>query len=386
VSHQEQLYQWTETSLEHLPHLSKTQARVLMLWSFGMVLARSCATSQIAALWSEVLDQPYNTTRQRLREFYLDAPQKRGEKRKELDVTLCFAGLLRWVLSLWHGNDLALALDATTLEDRFAVLVVSVLFGKCAIPVAWRVLPAQEKGEWKSQWLALLAHLAPAVPAKMRVLVLADRGLYARWLFEKIVSLGWHPFLRVNGGGTFAPCGETTHRKMASLCPLGGQWAGRGTAFQQSRALPCTLFACWKAGCADPWLIVTDLEPAQADPAWYRFRAWIEQGFKCLKSGGWQWQNTQMKSGARVERVWLALAIATLLTLSVGEEEEKADACPVRAFRRGHFRILARLLNGLRVILGDFISQTWEASPQEKRGNTHRHNKHTPLARENLPQ
>ena len=130
-----------------------------MLWSFGMVLARSCATSQIAALWSEVLDQPYNTTRQRLREFYLEAAKKRGKKRQELTVSLCFVGLLQWVLALWHGNDLALALDATTLDDRFVALVVSVLFGKCAIPVAWRVLPAQEKGQWKLHWLELLTLL-----------------------------------------------------------------------------------------------------------------------------------------------------------------------------------------------------------------------------------
>jgi hypothetical protein len=33
------------------------------------------------------------------------------------------------------------------------------------------------------------------------VIVLADRGLYAKWLFEAIVELNWHPFLRVNTQG-----------------------------------------------------------------------------------------------------------------------------------------------------------------------------------------
>ena len=387
MSHQKQLYQWTATSLEHLPHLSKTQAHVLSLWSFGMVAVRSCATSQIAAFWSEALDQPFHTTRQRLREFYLEAPQKRGEKRKELDVTLCFAGLLQWVLAFWHGRDLALALDATTLDDRFCVLVISVLFGKCALPVAWRVLPAQEKGEWKSHWLELLALLGPAVPEKMRVLVLADRGLYARWLYAKIVTLGWHPFLRVNVSGTFRPCGETKYHKMASLCPLGGQWAASGTAFQHDRALDCTLLACWKAGCAAPWLIVTDLPAEEADASWYRFRAWIEQGFKIIKSGGWQWQETRMKSCERVERVWLAIAVATLRSVSAGEEEaEDAPSSPIRAFRRGQMRLLVWFLRGNPLLMGDFCPEEWEASPQEKRGNTHRRNEQAPLPRENLPQ
>ena len=220
----------------------------------------------------------------------------------------------------------------------------------------------------------------------MRVLVLADRGLYARWLYEKIVTFGWHPFLRVNVSGTFRPCGEAKYQKMASLCPLGGQWAASGTAFQHDRALDCTLLVCWKAGCADPWLIVTDLPAEEADASWYRLRAWIEQGFKVIKSGGWQWQNTQMKSCERVERVWLALAVATLLTISVGEAEPEPAFCSIRAFRRGQFRIFARLSEGLRVVLGDLIPPKWEVSPQGKRRNTHRHDKQPPLPRENLPQ
>ena len=63
-------------------------------------------------------------------------------------MTLCFAPLLRWVLSLWHGDRLFLALDATTLEDRFSVLAVCVIWGKCAIPVAWKILPGNKKKAW----------------------------------------------------------------------------------------------------------------------------------------------------------------------------------------------------------------------------------------------
>ena len=145
----------------------------------------------------------------------------------------------------------------------------------------------------------------------MQVLVLTDRGLYARWLYTKIVERGWHPLMRVNGGGTFAPLGETKFRKMSGLCPPGGTYARRGRAFRQKKTrLDCTLLALWREGCRDPWLILTDLEVSEADASWYRFRSWIEQGFKALKSGGWQWQETRMTHPARVERVWLALAVA----------------------------------------------------------------------------
>lgn len=46
-----------------------------------------------------------------------------------LDVTTCFAPLLRWVLTWWPATDrrLVLALDATTLGQRFTVLAIAVV-------------------------------------------------------------------------------------------------------------------------------------------------------------------------------------------------------------------------------------------------------------------
>ena len=58
-----------------------------------------------------------------------------------------FAPLMRWGLSLWKSNDLALAIDQTTLSDRLCAIVVSVVYRGCAIPVAWVVLPGSKPGK-----------------------------------------------------------------------------------------------------------------------------------------------------------------------------------------------------------------------------------------------
>ncbi len=42
--------QWRTTIMHHLSQLSKPQATVLAMWSFGMVLARSCAVTLQALL------------------------------------------------------------------------------------------------------------------------------------------------------------------------------------------------------------------------------------------------------------------------------------------------------------------------------------------------
>ena len=55
-------------------------------------------------------------------------------------------------------------------------------------------------------------------------------------------------------------------------------------------------------------------------------RFWIETGFNALKSAGWQWQKTRRTNPARVERHWLVLSVATLLTLAFGSRVEDANA------------------------------------------------------------
>jgi len=178
---QETFDPWRSTLMTHLPHLSKTQATGLALWSLGMVLARSCALTAVSAFLAEGLKQKENTVRQRLREWCYEAQAKRGKKRQEVCVETCFAPLLAWVLSGWTGTQLALALDATTLGDRFVVLAISVLYRGCAIAVAWVVLEAGKQHAWRREGLWMLRQLKAAVPRGWTVIVLADRGWYARW-------------------------------------------------------------------------------------------------------------------------------------------------------------------------------------------------------------
>ena len=318
MSHQEQLYQWNQTLARHLPNLSKPQAHCLALWTFGMVLARSCSLSAVVSVLAALLGDKQDNLRQRLREFYKEAPHKAGEKRQTLNVEICFGSLLRWVLCWWHADQLALALDATSLGDRFVVLTISVLYRGCAIPVAWCVTQAAQKRAWRCEWLRLLRLLARAIPADKQVIVLADRGLYARWLFGRIVRLGWHPLLRVNNNCTFSPASGGGYRPMSSFVSTPGmRWSGRGVAFlERPQRLECTLLAFYGEGHKDPWLLLTDLPPENAEVCWYGLRTWIEQGFKFLKRSGWQWNHTRMSDPERAARLWLATSVATLWLLS----------------------------------------------------------------------
>ena len=287
----------------HLPHLSRPQARVLAWWSYGMALAKSCGITSVVAILAPLLKQSESTMRQRLREWCYPIKQKKGTHRQALEVNLCFAPLLRWVLSRWDPGEhrLALAMDASTLSDRFTVLAISVLYRGCAIPVGWKIVRSNEPGSWEPYWKELLSQLAEAVPPDWLVIVLADRGLYAKWLYEHIVSLKWHPFLRINRTGKVRPAGKATFRWLSSVVPkVGMSWSGAVDCFSEATCrLPCTAACTLGRAIREAWLIVTDLAPQAANIVWYSMRNWIEAGFKDTKRGGWQWHQTKMKDPER---------------------------------------------------------------------------------------
>jgi hypothetical protein len=176
-------------------------------------------------IFSRTIGKKENTVRQQLREWLRDAEDKTKTGRASLDVTSCFGPLLCWILSLWPPGEkrLAIALDATTLSDRFTVLAISVVYRGCGIPVAWKIVYATKPVSWKPHWLSLLSDIGTHIPHDWFVIITTDRGLYADWLYKKIKSIGWHPFMRINQIGQFKLTGDHEWQSLNALVPQVGQ-------------------------------------------------------------------------------------------------------------------------------------------------------------------
>jgi hypothetical protein len=330
------------------------------------------------------LGEKESNLRQRLREWNWDKQDKQGRQRVDWEVRKSFGPLLKWVLTQWSAEErrLVLAMDATSLKKLFVVLSISVVYRGCAIPIAWAVLREGQKGSWKGPWLSLFQGLQETIPPDWLVVVMADRGLYARWLYEAIQACGWHPFLRINLRSMYRPQGVTDFRPMSQLLPAPGSvWTGRVTCFA-IHSVEGTLLACWGLHYKEPWLILTDLPPTQASAAWYGMRSWIEGSFKDLKRDGWQWQNTRMLDPARAARFWLALAVATFWVVSVGGEADAnlpasslqllppthiarstqslaSQPRRLSCFSRGLILILVALIAQRPIPFGVFIPEPW---------------------------
>lgn len=354
-----------------MPHLSAPQASVLALWSFGMVISHSCGLTSVSSSLALLLGMKENSVRQRIREWYYAKEDKRGAGRCEIEVSSSFVPLLRWILSWWPAGEkrLAIAMDATHLGSVLVVLVISVVYRGCALPIAWRVLPSGQKGSWKEIWLDLFSHFQGVIPQDWLVIVMADRGLYAHWLLEAIQKCHWHPFLRINARIFFRPKAGSEFRALeVAFHQPGCTWAGEVTCFK-THPIEITLLVRWEEGYEEPWLILTDLPTEQALSCWYGLRAWIECGFKHIKSAGWQWQYTRMVDPERATRFWLAIAVATLWVLSVGgEADANIPASSLEALPENHIarrrspkksavRLLSCFQRGLMILLTTMIAQ-----------------------------
>jgi hypothetical protein len=204
------------------------------------------------------------------------------------------------------------------------VLCVSVLYGGIGIPVAWKIVPGNQQGAWQPIWCALLRCLQPALGPDWTMVVWTDRGLESARLFREVVAVGWHPRMRAKADGHFRPVGWMHWYAMGQVVPqVGRRFTAAGCAYHTAPApLAGTLLGCWEEGHDEPWLPLTDLTAAAAAPSWVAFRAWVQQGFKVIKSGALPWQRTRRTKPERAERLWLAITVSVPWLVVIGAAVE----------------------------------------------------------------
>jgi len=116
------LSQWFGRVVNHLPHLTRSPAWGLTLWSVGIVRAQHVGFLMSLVMLASIPDRTIATTRGCLRDLFLNGADtqgaRHGHKRRTLAATTCVALLLRWVAAL-HPTDtcpLTLVKDAAPLS------------------------------------------------------------------------------------------------------------------------------------------------------------------------------------------------------------------------------------------------------------------------------
>lgn len=341
---------WMEAVSIAFPTLSQPQARVLALYSYGMAVTKRCGQTVVIVCLALLLGLKSANLRQRFKEFTYEATQKRGTQRREVVVEAQFAWLLKWVLQQWHRPpQVVIGMDVTYLKDRYTILCISVLYHQTAIPVAWKVLPGNAKGEWHPLWLSLLSSLSPALPRTCRVLVLLDSGLYSKRLFEALRQYGWHPFMRLREQGYYKRCTGKHWQPLQHLAYRGmTPTAFKATCFKND-PLQAVVWVQWDVRHDKACLLLSDLTPSQVKGNPYPLRMWIEAGFKDFKRGGLHWEQTKLPSADRMARLMLVMSVALFYLTRLGTNPFDGQTTPsdpvyrLSVVTRGWLRLFTRL-------------------------------------------
>ena len=254
MSRSPELSQWRTQIAQHFPHLSQPMVMGLALWSLGMILVRSCSLTAIADWWSCQLGQPFQTVRERLRVTYREAEAKAGAHRAELDLSPRWAPWLAWVLEGWSGTALAVALDATTLGQRFVLLAISVVYGAVPSRSCGRCCPPAAKHPLEARMAGLVERVARPGAADLDGDRARRSGLVRQVVVRGQPAPGLAPAVARQCGGHVPARGWVHRYPLTHWTPtVGSRWQGRGTAFGGKKTrLDCTLLADWGEGRSGP--------------------------------------------------------------------------------------------------------------------------------------
>jgi hypothetical protein len=305
----------------------------LGVFSVGVVWAERCTLSKVGERLGGVLGIHMDSVERRLQQTLED------EKLKGKALQRAWA---KWVLSRVDSRVYVLLVDETALGDHLKVMMVGLAYqGRC-IPLAWVCYPPDRPGQVK-RIERLFKQVKGAIPTDGRVVVEADRGIgTSPDLVRAVRRLGWHYLFRVQGQTKLIT--RNGHQHTLGEQPTG--WSGYGLLFKHRGRVRGYALVYQAFTEDEPWCLITD------DPSLsvldYALRNWQEQAFRDLKSGGWNWQRSQVWQPDHADVLVLVLALAYAWVLSLGTLVAHAD-CAVRArIMRGTGRLYSIFRQGLR--------------------------------------
>jgi hypothetical protein len=310
--------QWHEQVKQLLVSLHGHQQKTLALMVLGIVLSGSAVLQRMAESVQQagISEAKMPNIERRFARFVAN---------ERIIVPVIWAEFLRQVMPFFQSKQLSLVLDCTPFADRATLVDVGLLTHSRVLPLAWRVMPAQETWE-QGQW-ELVGEMFDEITALLPeadCTLLADRGLTGMPLVQLCTQRHWHYRLRIAKEHTFRrrlmPKGQG---KGKGQTPRWSRWTNGGILIQkvgqrwfgpvqlwQDETLETNLSAVWEPGHKEGWLIISDQKASPQRVNEYALRMRVEATFEDMKSRGWNLEASLITDRTRLNRLLLALFLA----------------------------------------------------------------------------
>jgi hypothetical protein len=292
---------WREQVKQLFPHLHGHQQKTLAWMVLGVVLSGSAVLQRMAEGLYGISAAKMPSIERRLARFVAN---------DRMQVSPVWTTFLTHVLPFWRERRVFLILDCTPFDDRATIVYVGLLVQSRVLPLAWQVMPAQDK--WpEGQWdvvRRLFDQIAPHL-AQADCTLLADRGLVGWSLVHLCRERHWHYLLRVRREHTCRRwMGRWTawQRLGQVITKPGQQWYGKVQLWQE-QTVETQLSAVWEPAHQDSWLLISDRPAGRQRIGEYAWRTRVEATFLDSKSRGWKLEASRIADRSRLDRLLLVL-------------------------------------------------------------------------------
>ncbi len=280
----------------------------------GIIQASSLAPAQIAAsLAANGTSAAQAESQERQVRRYANDPCVTAE--------CSFHPFARHHLLLGKAKTLLLVLDPTTQADRVVMVMVSIWYRGAALPLAWTLWPGNQPLEGARFWVRI-AQLLTAVqcllPPALRVTVLADRAFGTPAFTDLVVEHGWDYVVRVQAQTHLRPRHGAECAVQTLVTTPDARKKLAAQVFKKYNWRWATLVAYWGKRHKQPLFLVSSLPPAWVLIKLYKRRFPIEALFRDYKTDGWHFEQAQVAQLDHLQRLLIAAAFATWVTLLSG--------------------------------------------------------------------
>jgi hypothetical protein len=238
----------------------------------------------------------------------------------KIDPWANFRPLAKAALTDWGGQRIYLALDSSSLWDRFTLVRIALIYRGRALPLSWVVLVSQSTMVGFADYRVILDRAAGLLPANCRVVFLADRGFVDQKLFCYVRDLGWSFRIRLKGS-LWVYRASKPATKVSRLMPAKGQVLFLHKVWITDRFFGPVYLALAHVQTAqgyEEWAILSD-EPTDLDTFdEYGLRFDLEENFLDDKSAGFQLESSEITDASALSRLGLILAATTFFLVSTG--------------------------------------------------------------------
>ena len=263
---------------------------------------------------------------------------------------LPFADVL--LASLAVQGTLLLAMDGSEVGRKCLALMISVIYKRRALPIAWIVVKGSKGHFPEETHIQLLEQVYRIVPQGVEIVVVGDGEFDGITFQATIDGYGWHYVCRTAKNVQLGMEGERFAIQEVDVQP--GECIGLPeVTFTLQDYGPVLAIAWWEIGYKEPIYLVTNMEQVKEACAWYAKRFRIETFFSDEKSRGFNLHKSHISNPKRLARLMIAACLAYIWIVYLGTIAvrdgwvkiiHRTDRCDLSLFQLG-LNLLEHFLN-----------------------------------------